>query len=222
MCQTIAVPDDRIPEASERADARRAGQVAVAAAVLGLVAVVAILMSVNREEAVEASRGLSSDDETVVSSPEARRIGPESRTETSASSGAAPPPFILTLPSATPTAARGASGPVDDGGRGDAGMEVAELGIEPVIVPARAELDHPLTPEERYEANAFVLDVLTVRADIVREELAAAREAGRPVLVRRLERNLAALERESERLAAQGREMERGLGLPGTSGDEPK
>jgi hypothetical protein len=212
------VPDDPTRTSSERADAKRAGQVAVGAAVLGLLAVVGILISVNRDAALETSRGLSLEEGIP-----ATGSGPAPSTAETGAMGAVGEVETEVDP-ATPAAslapARGGvispSAPLGDAGGGDAGMPA----LEPVIFPASAHLDHPLTPEERYESNAFVLDVLTVRADILREELAAARSGDRPALVRRLERNLAGLEAESERLAIRGRAMERELGLAGTSGGD--
>jgi len=210
MCQTTRVPDDQPRAASERADAQRAGQVAVAAAVLGLLAVVGILMSVNRDEAVEASRGLSMDDEilTLEERPvETRSPAPEGDSDREEAS----PESIEVERTRSTSIATVAVGPRGDAGGGDAGTLVVIEAIE----PASARPVRVLTPDERYESNAFVLDVITVRADILRGELEAARASGRPSLIRRIERNLAALEVESARLATQGREMEADLGLHG-------
>lgn len=211
------MPEEQPRAASERADAQRAGQVAVFAAVLGLVAVVGILMSVNREAHVEAeaaaARGLT--EESYLEASTSRAVVPadvEGAPEPEAAdverAEEGEPERERVLPSVV-------LGVGIDAGASEAGV----LALEPVVFPASAHLDHPLTPEERYESNAFVLDVITVRADILREELEAARAAGRPALVRRLERNLAALEVESDRLASRGRAMERELGLPGTAAE---
>lgn len=192
---------------------RNAGLLAIAAAALGLVAVVAIVLSgmgrdASDAEGETASRGIGGEHEGATSG----RSGP--------SGGAAPDASVL--PGAVRP--RAADGGLDEAmAEAASDLEVVRERRDPAdfrptpeeVAADRAEaarIAATLTPEQRYEAQAFFHDLLVLRADALRTQIAAAREAGDERALRRLEPALAIVTEELGRSGERMRTLETELG----------
>jgi hypothetical protein len=189
---------------------RNAGLLAVAAAAMGLIAVVAIVLSGARGGPAggEPARGIGERDPAGGGSgAPAGSAGPRG--------GARPddgaPPIATT---------RGPDGGLDEGlAEATADLEVVRERRDPAdfrpspeeIAARRAEAERvaaTLTPEQRYEAQAFFHDLLVLRVDALRTQIAAARESGDERTLRRLEPALAIVTEELGRSSDRMRTME--------------
>lgn len=190
----------------------RAGWGAILAAGAGLSAVVAILVLANQEaatvrpedapraarESTRRSGHLSSMPIGDPNSPAGTRarsasadagVGPEGGVPSLAAE-LEPMPHSVTLPSGLPA-----------------------VSVTPLGTPAGAATGPvELTPEQRYEAHAFLVDLVALRIDTLRTEVAEARTRGDATRLRRLEPALSVLEEEIVSLEARSRELERALG----------
>ncbi len=203
-------------------ESQRAGMGAILAAAIGLIAVMAILVANRGGTSRDTVRGSSSEPGRGIewSGPEDGTRGDGAReavggedTEGVALEDREDEPGELAL-----------SGPRDAGAGPEGGIPREVSAVEPAVAspvasaPAAPELPRrrrELTPEERYEAHAFLNDMVVLRIDNLRNEIAAAREAGDELTLRRLEPALEVLEEEAERLDGRRRELERALGRPG-------
>lgn len=190
-------------------ESQRAGWGAVIAAVIGIGAVVGILVS--------ASQGVPAREPLTLTATR----GVPSAEVAAGPSGIAPGSVAASSPS-SPTSAHADAGDGRDGAVPVLTPPPAPVAALP-SVPEAAPRPPPaeLTPERRYEATAFVADLITVRLDQVRIELAEARAAHEPIRVRHLEANLAVLTEEAARLNGITRALERDLGRPGASDEAP-
>lgn len=199
-------------------ESQRAGMGAILAAAIGLIAVMAILVANRGGTSRDTVRGSSSEPGRGIewSGPEDGTRGDGAReavggedTEGGALEDREDEPGELAL-----------SGPRDAGAGPEGGIPREVSAVEPAVASAPAAPELPrrrreLTPEERYEAHAFLNDMVVLRIDNLRNEIAAAREAGDERTLRRLEPALEVLEEEAERLDGRRRELERALGRPG-------
>jgi hypothetical protein len=191
-------------------ESQKAGAVAVIAAVAGIAAVIGILVWAGQDDparpepTLTATRGFPEADEprygAVTSAPPTM---PPRRTDAGVGSGL---DGAVALPR-VPILGERASADIVPSGRAE----------DLRWPPPSAEL----TPERRYEATAFVADLIIVRLDQMRTELEEARAAGDAVRIRRLEANLAVLAEESARLNGIARGLERDLGRTGAAPAAP-
>lgn len=196
-------------------ESQRAGMGAILAAAIGLLAVLAILV---------ANRGSSVSDTTgpVRGAPSepVRGVGWSERGAGESGAGERPLEDGTASESAeeggrvVPSSSHDAgSGP--EGGVAREAVTVTEVAATPSASEAPPPRRRELTPEERYEAHAFLNDLVVLRIDNLRNEIATARAAGDEPTLRRLEPALEVLEEEAVRLDLRRRELERGLGRPG-------
>jgi hypothetical protein len=200
---------------------RAAGWLAIAAAVAGVGAAVAILLpGLSGDVPHEASRAVetSAAGETGVSSwratgSEGPGGGPIGRTVRAWDAGLGPEAGAGLEALAETPHAPAAERP-----------DPARFRRSPEeLAAARAEAERvaaTLTPEQRYEAQAFFHDLLILRADALRTQIDAARQAGDERALRRLEPALAIVNQELARAAERTRALEAELGRAPAAPDE--
>jgi hypothetical protein len=190
---------------------RAAGWLAVAAAAAGVGAAVAILLP-----------GLTGN--VPPGAEDVDEVGAEAaRTERGAARDEAPGPAVTERRASAWDAGRGPEAGVVLEALAEARPVASAVLPEPSrvrrspeeLAAARAEAERvaaTLTPEQRYEAQAFFHDLLILRADALRTQIAAAREAGDERALRRLEPALAIVDAELARAAERTRALEAELG----------
>jgi hypothetical protein len=213
-----AAPDRvRTGAMSGEKEQRNAGLLAVVAAAFGLVAVVAIVLSGTGAGGAEVGGAAEIDgrrpDLSVAAGGGPSRTGePEAATAPVPGPGAHPDGGLT---GAEETTASVPGAPIER--RDPAALrptpeEIARDRAEAARVAAT------LTPEQRYEAQTFLNDLLILRVDQLRTQIATARAAGDERALRRLEPALAIVTEELARSAERMRALEAELGLEGTGG----
>ena len=194
-------------------ESQRAGWGAMIAAFVGIAAVIGILVSASQNPPSHGTPTLTATRGVPGEEPSFARGGEmEPRSEPAA-----------TVRSPTDAETRGAL----DGSVRLASAPPVAVPASPVAAegPPPDEIAIPAPPvalslERRYEATAFVTDLLTVRIDLLEEEIEAARTAGATIRVRQLEANRAVLIEEAARLNRITRDLERDLGRTGIAPPE--